>query len=239
MKLQTTAPLILSREDRKMEAYHVVERFVSINGEARRAGELACFIRFAGCNLSCSYCDTKWASAPGVSYEEMTAEEIYAYIKETGISNVTLTGGEPLLQEGIEALLKRLSQDPVLHIEVETNGSILLRPFLGISPRISYTVDYKCPGSGMENFMQLANFPLLRDNDTVKFVVSSGEDLVKMKEITERYHLTERLQVYVSAVFGKIQPDEIVAYMIEEQLNKVRLQLQMHKYIWEPDRKGV
>jgi 7-carboxy-7-deazaguanine synthase len=174
-----------------------------------------------------------------VSYEEMTAEEIYAYIKETGISNVTLTGGEPLLQEGIEALLKRLSQDPVLHIEVETNGSILLRPFLGISPRISYTVDYKCPGSGMENFMQLANFQLLRDNDTVKFVVSSGEDLVKMKEITERYHLTERLQVYVSAVFGKIQPDEIVAYMIEEQLNKVRLQLQMHKYIWEPDRKGV
>ncbi len=222
-----------------MEAYHVVERFVSINGEARRAGELACFIRFAGCNLNCCYCDTKWANAPGVSYEEMTAEEIYAYIKETGISNVTLTGGEPLLQEGIEALLKRLSQDPALYIEVETNGSILLQPFLGISPQISYTVDYKCPGSGMENFMQLANFPLLRDNDTVKFVVSSGEDLVKMKEITERYHLTERLQVYVSAVFGKIQPDEIVAYMIEEQLNKVRLQLQMHKYIWEPDRKGV
>lgn len=92
-----------------MSKYKVVERFVSINGEGQRAGELAVFIRFAGCNLNCSYCDTKWANAADVPYEELSAEELYDYIKRTEIKNVTLTGGEPLIAEDIDKLLLLLA----------------------------------------------------------------------------------------------------------------------------------
>lgn len=222
-----------------MGKYHVAEKFISINGESRKAGELSCFIRFAGCNLNCSYCDTKWANEPHAPYEIMSEEEIYAYIKDTGITNVTLTGGEPLLQENIERLLRLLSKDPDLYIEIETNGSIPLEPYIGISDRISFTMDYKAKSSGMEAHMYLRNLEILRTGDTVKFVVSDTEDLNMMKKMIETYHLTERTKVYVSAVYNAMKPDEIVKYMIENGLNKVRLQLQMHKYIWEPDRKGV
>lgn len=222
-----------------MGTYRVVEKFISINGESLKAGELSCFIRFAGCNLNCGYCDTKWANEKNVSYQTMTEQEIYGYIKDMGITNVTLTGGEPLLQDHIEELLRLLAADPVLSVEIETNGSIPLAPYINISDRIVFTMDYKSPSSGMEDHMCLENFGLLRKQDVVKFVVLDRNDLNKMKEIIEIYDLTERLTVYVSAVFGKIKPEEIVSYMTEYRLNKVRLQLQMHKYIWEPDRRGV
>ena len=89
----------------------VVEKFVSINGEGQRAGELAVFIRFKGCNLRCSYCDTMWANESDCTYEEMSPKEIHTYIKSTGVKNVTLTGGEPLLQKDMEELLKELLGD--------------------------------------------------------------------------------------------------------------------------------
>ena len=89
---------------RSSVTYKIVERFVSINGEGKFSGQLATFIRFAGCNLNCSFCDTKWANQLDVKYELMTADEIYNYIKETGIINVTLTGGEPLIQNNISEL---------------------------------------------------------------------------------------------------------------------------------------
>lgn len=222
-----------------MGTYRVVEKFVSINGEAKRAGELACFIRFAGCNLSCGYCDTKWANEKDAPYTDMSEQEIYAYIKETGVFNVTLTGGEPLLQEDIGTLLQYLSQDTDLNIEIETNGSIPLEAFIEISDRITFTMDYKTKSSGMEDKMCLQNLELLRPQDVVKFVVSDINDLDKMKEIIETYHLTEKNLVYISSAFNVMKPEEIVNYMIENRLNRVRLQLQMHKFIWEPDRKGV
>ena len=87
-----------------MSTYQVVEKFVSINGEGRRAGELAAFIRFKGCNLQCSYCDTSWANEPGCESERLTKEEILSWIREAGVKNVTLTGGEPLLRKGMEEL---------------------------------------------------------------------------------------------------------------------------------------
>ena len=89
--------------------YNVVEKFVSINGESKFAGQLAVFIRFRGCNLNCVYCDTKWANTADAPAEQMTKEEIYDYIKSTGVRNVTLTGGEPLLQKGIQELLEYFS----------------------------------------------------------------------------------------------------------------------------------
>lgn len=219
--------------------YKVVEEFVSINGESKKAGELAYFIRFAGCNLNCVYCDTKWANEKDVSYKEYSKEDIYSLIKDKGIKNVTLTGGEPLLRDGMEELLTFLSKDKELYIEIETNGSVALDSFIDIAENISFTMDYKCPGSGMEGLMNLNNFPLLRQSDTVKFVVSDVNDLNKMKEIIERYNLLEKCTVFVSAVFSDIEPKTIVDYMIDNKLNGLKLQLQMHKYIWDPEMKGV
>ena len=107
--------------------FKVVEKFVSVNGEGPSSGQLAVFIRFAGCNLNCSYCDTTWANEKNVPYELMSADDIYKYIKSTEVRNITLTGGEPLLQEGILELLELLSKDKELNIEIETNGSVPLR----------------------------------------------------------------------------------------------------------------
>ena len=224
----------------RMNGFSVVEKFISINGESRRAGELAVFVRFRGCNLRCNYCDTLWACVDTAECEYMSVQEIYEYIKSTGIKNVTLTGGEPMLQKDIKELLKLLGGDRDLRIEVETNGAVLLDEYYRTVPEnISFTVDYKCPGSGMEKLMCLRNFEEIRELDTVKFVVSDRNDLDCMVKIIDTYRLTEKCMVYVSAVFGRIEPQEIVEYMTEHKLNDVRLQLQMHKFIWDPDKRGV
>ena len=141
-----------------MGRYKVVEKFVSINGEARCAGELACFIRFAGCNLNCAYCDTRWANEKNAPYEILSEEEIYGYIKETNVRNVTLTGGEPLLQDNIKRLITLLSKDKSLRIEIETNGAVDLKDYRDIGDNVTFTIDYKLPGSGMEAAMCLDNF---------------------------------------------------------------------------------
>lgn len=219
--------------------YKVVEKFLSINGEGRRAGQLATFVRFKGCNLNCEYCDTKWANAKDASYTEMSAEEIYQYIKSTGSKNCTLTGGEPLLQENIRELLELLSEDRELRVEIETNGSVDLRPFADIDNPPSFTMDYKLAGSGMEETMFLQNFDILTEKDTVKFVVSSVKDLEKSKDIIEKYNLTKKCGVYLSPVFGKIEPVTMVEFLINNKMNDVNIQLQLHKIIWSPDTKGV
>ena len=133
-----------------MSTYQVVEKFVSINGEGRRAGELAAFIRFKGCNLQCSYCDTSWANEPGCESERLTEEEILSWIRETGVKNVTLTGGEPLLRKGMEELIEAILEDPFRRVEIETNGSVDLKPYHILKKRPSFTMDYKAPDSGME-----------------------------------------------------------------------------------------
>lgn len=222
-----------------MATYSVVEKFVSINGEGAKAGQLAVFVRFAGCNLACNYCDTMWANKKDVPFDTLTEFEIYDYIKSTGVTNVTLTGGEPLLRENIENLLRILSSDKSLYVEIETNGSVDILPFRDISDNISFTLDYKLPGSGMESEMNLDNYEDLRKEDTVKFVVSNRKDLDKTKEIIEEYGLLDKCKVYISPVFGRIEPAEIVDYMVEHKMNKVNMQLQLHKFIWDPDMKGV
>jgi len=220
--------------------FDVAEKFVSINGEGTRAGQLAVFIRFTGCNLRCSYCDTLWAAdKKTASAAKMSAKDIYDYIKQTGVKNVTLTGGEPLIQENIHELLEIISEDRELYCEIETNGSVDLKPFCDIENRPSFTMDYKLPSSNMEQFMFMKNFCLLDKRDTVKFVSGSIQDLKKAKEVMEEYNLIGRVNVYISPVFGAIEPKEIVDFMIENNLNNVNLQLQMHKIIWDPDMKGV
>lgn len=222
-----------------MAEYELVERFVSINGEGTRAGQLALFLRFKGCNLDCSFCDTKWANESDCDYEIMSDEDIYLAVKKSGIDNVTVTGGEPLYRKDMDILLRRLSAIDNIYIEIETNGSVDLAPYRDISEHIAFTMDYKLPYSGMTDRMCHANFSVLGKNDTVKFVAADRYDLDVAYDIIKKYGLAGKTNIYLSPVFGKIEPEEIVSYMIEKKMNKVNMQLQLHKYIWEPDRKGV
>lgn len=222
-----------------MAQYKVVEKFVSINGEGIFAGQPAVFIRFQGCNLSCSFCDTAWANEDDAAFTFMTEGQIHDYIKETGIKNVTLTGGEPLLVPDLLQLLQLLAADQSLHIEIETNGSMALNSFAGISNPPAFTMDYKLPGSLMEHKMLISNFTLLTKKDTVKFVVGSTEDLNRAKEVIKAYDLTTKCHIYISPVFGKIKLEEIVEYLIQNRMNGVTMQLQMHKVIWDPNKRGV
>ena len=217
----------------------VAEKFISINGEGVRAGELAVFVRFQGCNLACHYCDTKWALAKDCPCEEMSPEQIYAYIKSTGIKNVTLTGGEPLLHKDMDRLLAILLADQDLRVEIETNGAVNLRKFCACPGRPVFTMDYKLPSSGYEKSMVLSNFELLSPDDTVKFVSGSTEDLERAYQIIQEYDLLRKCHVYFSPVFGDIEPVEIVNFMMDHKLNEARLQIQMHKVIWHPDKRGV
>ncbi|MCI8507740.1 MAG: putative 7-carboxy-7-deazaguanine synthase QueE [Lachnospiraceae bacterium] len=237
-----------------MGEFHVVEQFASINGEGKRTGQLAYFIRFAGCNLSCSYCDTRWANEQDADYEIYDEGTLYQMIKKSGIKNVTLTGGEPLLQKDIKELLRLLRNDKEILVEVETNGSIDINPFLpeaeddnrelaeknGEKDNVSFTLDYKLPVSGMEQNMCLSNYRNVRALDTVKFVVGSKEDLIFSRKIIKTYQLIEKgCGIYLSPCFGVIEAAQMVEYLVEQNMNDVNIQLQLHKFIWDPDKRGV
>ena len=217
-----------------MPEYPVAETFLSINGEGPLAGALAYFIRFPGCNLRCSYCDTAWANLPDAPSTPMTAEALCQEAVASGAKNVTLTGGEPLLQPELEPLILGLHRHG-LQVEAETNGAVDLAPFRVLP--LSFTMDYKLPGSGMERMMHLPNLGLLRETDALKFVCGSLADLDRAVEILEEYRPSA--QVFFSPVFGALEPAEFVEYMKAHHLARVKLQLQLHKYIWDPNERGV
>ncbi|WBW97218.1 putative 7-carboxy-7-deazaguanine synthase QueE [Oceanirhabdus sp. W0125-5] len=219
--------------------YKVVEKFVSVNGEGRLSGQLAIFIRFAGCNLDCSYCDTRWANEENVEYTLMNEQEIYEYIQSTGVKNITLTGGEPLLQVGLIELLNVLSKDEDLLVEIETNGSVSLKEFIDITNAPRFVMDYKLPSSDMEEKMLVDNLKYLTKKDTIKFVAGTTEDLERAKYLIDEYNLINKTNVYISPVFGKIEMAEIVEFMHKYTMNGVTLQVQLHKIIWDPEERGV
>ena len=214
----------------------VIEKFLSINGEGLKSGELAVFIRFQGCNLRCPYCDTKY-SYINPKYQELEVEEIIDYIKSTNVYNVTLTGGEPLIQSDVDKLINELS-NLGYRVELETNGSVDISKYVGLNG-VSFTLDYKGPSSLMEDKMNLENYKYLGKNDVVKFVCGSDLDLLKAKEIILKYHLNEYTNPFISPMFGEIELEKIVDFMKDNNLNGVRLQLQIHKIIWDKDKRGV
>ena len=214
----------------------VIEKFLSINGEGLKSGELATFIRFAGCNLRCPYCDTKY-SYENPKYEELTVDEIVSYVEEMKARNVTLTGGEPLLAKDIDILINELSKRGY-RIELETNGSIDISKYYGIKG-VVFTLDYKGPSSLMENQMNLDNYKYIGKNDVVKFVCGTEQDLIKAKEIILKYKLNEISNPFISPMFGEINLERIVDFMKDNNLNGVRLQIQIHKVIWNPNERGV
>ena len=218
--------------------YRINEKFISINGEGERAGELAVFIRLAGCPLRCTYCDTGYALSADSPHELLDEDEIMEYVSSAGIRNVTLTGGEPLAAENIGILISRLCGEG-LRTEIETSGCIDINEFRVISPSPVFTVDYKLPSSGMERFMLPENYKHLSGDDTVKFVCGTDEDLERAFAVMDEYSLIGRCHVHLSPVFGRMEPERIVRFMTERKLNGVRLQLQLHKFIWNPDKRGV
>lgn len=153
--------------------------------------------------------------------------------------NITITGGEPLFQPGIYELLEYLCKNTSKVIEIETNGSIDVKSFKTIDNPPLLTMDYKLPSSGENSRMNLNNFDHLTIKDTVKFVIGDSEDLKRAEEIIYRYSLQGRVSIYFSPVFGQIDMEEIVNFIKERELNRVKFQLQLHKYVWHPDRIGV
>lgn len=142
------------------------------------------------------------------------------------------------MQKDADKLLKLFSEEKDIRVEIETNGSVNLSPFLKYE-NTSFTMDYKLPESDMEKYMDLENFKILRKKDTLKFVASSVNDLKKAKDIIEKYDLIDRVNIIFSPVFGKIELTDIVDFLKDNKLNDVRMQLQMHKFIWAPDERGV
>jgi len=214
----------------------VIELFLSVNGEGLKSGELATFVRFAGCNLRCPYCDTKY-SYENPKYIEMSIDEIISKIESFKAHNVTLTGGEPLIQKDIDILIKKLS-DKGYRVELETNGSVDISKYVGLKG-VVFTLDYKGPTSLMEDKMLLENYKYLTKNDVVKFVCGSTKDLEKARDIILKYKLDEITNPFLSPVFGEISLEGMVDFMKENNLNHVRLQLQIHKIIWDKDKRGV
>ena len=224
-----------------MEGFSLAEHFVSINGEGQFAGELALFLRFTGCNLRCDWCDTMWANEKDTTHTLMTVGQLTALAKREaerfGLRRVTLTGGEPLLQKDIAELINALSAEGLLP-EIETNGAVPLADLIKkCLPPPVFTMDYKLPSSRMEQKMCKENLILLKEDDTLKFVCASRGDLERAAEILESCRPV--CKVYLSPVFGRIDPADMVEYMKEKKLGNVRLQLQLHKFIWDPNERGV
>lgn len=216
--------------------FHVTEIFDSIDGEGKRTGYMAVFLRLAGCNLRCSYCDTAYSLTLEDTAEALTEEEVLSRIRAYPWKRVTMTGGEPMLHP-LHHLCEVLGEEGY-DINIETNGTV---PLWRERPEgVFYTMDFKCSGSGMKSYMNLDNFKLLTGKDVLKFVVSSEEDLHEMKGIVNHHFPSaHHPEFFVSPVWGRIEPAELVEYVRKNRLQDVRVQVQLHKIIWDPDRRGV
>lgn len=213
----------------------VVEIFKSIDGEGKRAGLPTTFIRLYGCNLRCSYCDSQYAWS-GNNYEEMSVDEILTAVKELGITSITLTGGEPLIHKDVKELLSKLVECK-FDVNVETNGTQDIDIYRSISDDIWFTVDYKCNSSLVSDKMNEDIFKhQLKDKDVLKFVVGSDEDLKQALDVIKAYK--PNAQIYFSPVFG-FDASKIVDFLLAEKLYNCKVQLQLHKYIWDEDKRGV
>lgn len=209
----------------------VNEIYHSIQGESTNAGLLCVFIRLTGCNLRCTYCDTEYAFFEG---KERSVDEIIEEVKKYNCKLVEVTGGEPLMQIESFELMKKLSNKG-FDVMLETAGNM---PIKDVDKRIKIIMDLKCPSSGMMDKNLYENVDHLKKDDEVKFVIGNRKDYDWMKEIISKYDLQNKCALLASVVFGKLEPLTLVNWILEDKL-EVRFQLQMHKFIWHPETKGV
>ncbi|MDO4182924.1 MAG: radical SAM protein [Coriobacteriia bacterium] len=228
----------------------VAERFVSINGEGPHAGFLSSFVRFAGCNLDCTYCDTRWANAADAVVEWLDPEQLCAWVAKQNTRFVTLTGGEPLIQPVIMPLMEALMMgvedvDDEAVVEIETNGSVPVAPVVALRERLDcpqrlqLTMDWKLPSSGMSSANELVNLRSLGAQDAVKFVAGTQDDLQEALRVITTNGLCERCQVFLSPVQGVMPPAALVDFAKEAGLRNVRVQVQLHKVLWPGQERGV
>lgn len=210
----------------------ISEIFKSISGEAAQAGYPAIFIRAFGCPLRCRYCDSLY-SVEGQDYDVMSVDEIVKIVDDLDCRRVVFTGGEPLIQkDAFELVTKLVEHDHT--VEIETSGAVRFKEYLCL-PNVTITMDWKSISSGMSDKMIGENLYDLREQDVLKFVVSSKEDMDAMVRVAAE----TKAQCFVSPIFGDIEPKDIVQYLLENHLNDIRFQLQIHKYVWSRDARGV
>ena len=209
----------------------VNEIYYSIQGESTHVGRPCIFIRLTYCNLRCTYCDTEYAFYEG---KDIEIPEIMATIKQWNCNLVEVTGGEPLFQDECIDLLNELTNQNY-EVLLETGGSLSISD---VPTEIVRIVDFKCPSSGMEKKNLWAIVNDLQPHDEVKFVIGDREDFDWAKEMLNKYSLNEKCSILFSPTFGKIDPSLIVEWILEGDI-PVRMQLQMHKHIWESEGKGV
>ncbi len=209
----------------------VSEIFLSIQGESTYAGLPCVFIRLAGCNLSCSWCDTSYArSAEGA--RELASGQVLSEARRYGCRLAEITGGEPLLQDGARVIMQALLDDGYV-VLLETNGSVSLA---GLDRRLVKIVDVKCPSSGHAGSFLIENLEHLCPDDEVKFVIGDRGDYEFARDFVEQYLKDRTQKVLFAPVKATLKPDVLAGWILKDGLS-VRLQLQLHSYIW-PDQRG-
>lgn len=209
----------------------ISEIYFSIQGESSCAGLPCIFVRTAGCNLDCSYCDTAYAREEG---RETTVDEILEKVESFPGRLVQITGGEPLIQPAVPELAAELTRN-LYTVLLETNGSVDIS---GVPPGVVKIIDIKCPGSGMAGRSLADNLKYLNPKDELKFVITGREDFDWAVRFMKEKNLFDRAALNMSPAFGVLEPKELAEWILEEGL-PVKLNLQLHKYIWEPDARGV
>jgi 7-carboxy-7-deazaguanine synthase len=209
----------------------VNEIFYSIQGESSLIGRPCVFIRLTYCNLRCTYCDTEYAFYEG---SNMTLDEIMSEVEKFNCNLIEITGGEPLIQENVLHLMRILSDKDYL-VMLETGGTL---PIAVVDKRVKIIMDIKTPSSGMVHKNLYENIKFLKRFDEVKFVIGNRDDYDWAKNIINEYCLLEKATVLMSPIFGEIQNIDLASWILEDKL-QVRFQIQLHKYIWHPETRGV
>ncbi|HET9482138.1 MAG TPA: radical SAM protein [Candidatus Polarisedimenticolia bacterium] len=209
----------------------VNEIFYSIQGESTRAGYPCTFVRLTECTLRCVYCDTPYAFHEGSA---MSLDQVVDAVGAIGCRFVTVTGGEPLLQAEVHVLMSRLA-DGGYELQLETSGAIDIGP---VDRRVWVILDIKTPGSGMSDRMDWGNLSRLKPGDEVKFVVTGRDDYEWARRVMAERVIPPGVPVLMSPSHGSLDPRELAEWMKTDHLD-ARLQIQLHKYIWGPDRRGV
>jgi 7-carboxy-7-deazaguanine synthase len=209
----------------------ITEIFYSIQGESSFAGQPCVFVRLTGCPLRCTWCDSEYTFYGG---SDIPLDDVLAKVRSYGCRLVEVTGGEPLHQPDAFALIERLC-DEGYEVLVETSGAIDISP---VDRRARVIMDAKCPGSGMMDRMDWKNLDRLARKDEVKFVLKDRADYEFAREIVRRHDLAGRCTVLFGPVFGELDPRQLAEWVLADKL-PVRFQLQLHKFIWDPNMKGV
>jgi 7-carboxy-7-deazaguanine synthase len=210
----------------------VNEIFHSIQGESTHAGERCVFVRLTACDLRCTWCDTPYAFYEG---RKMSVDEVLERVNEHDCPVVELTGGEPLLQQDAYVLMERLLASGKT-VMVETGGHVSLAR---VPREVIKVMDVKCPGSGESHRMNWDNLDRLTPQDEVKFVLKDRADYEYARDVVRTRGLADRVMaIHFSPVHGVLNARDLAGWVLEDRL-PVRVQLQVHKYIWDPQTRGV